>query len=52
MPENDNVFIDHTGQHHCLRCGAWIQRAVDGTLADGIALHYRVLHPGEPVPHG
>lgn len=36
----------------CPKCGTPVQRTTDGTLADGMAMHYRVVHPGEQVPRG
>lgn len=36
----------------CPLCPVMIQRTPDGTLADGMRLHYATVHPGKPVPHG
>jgi hypothetical protein len=38
-----------SGQN-CPECGTWIQRAPDGTVADGMRIHYLVVHP--EVPRG
>lgn len=35
----------------CPECSCPIQRTHDGDLADGLAAHYRTVHPGEEVPH-
>lgn len=34
----------------CPLCGTTLQRTPDGTLQDGVAAHYRVVHPGKAVP--
>lgn len=36
----------------CPECKATIQRTMDGTIAEGMSAHYRVVHPGVPVPIG
>jgi hypothetical protein len=33
----------------CTKCGARIQRTVTGTVDDGMAAHYRVVHPGHKL---
>jgi hypothetical protein len=33
-------------------CGTWVQRAPDGTLADGMAQHQRVVHGGQEAERG
>lgn len=34
----------------CPLCSCPIQRTLNGDLADGMAAHFRYVHPGESVP--
>ena len=47
----ESAFADHR-QARCPLCPAHVQRTPDGTVADGMRLHYRTVHPGEEVPSG